>query len=183
MCYGSSPLLGASESPLRQGFPPENACDAALAAVADRLCLFSFERLVFLSCLNLKLSAPSSLPAISRRPLTPSPMVSSWGWMSRPYRGSPAAARPSPWPRSSNGCSVLRWCWRTTKRWPPSSVRSSRSFSRTMLSSISSPTTTIISRRHISPTRTPSLRRTPASTRRSTGCATAPPPPSLNGGM
>ena len=67
MCSGSSPLLGASESPLRQGFPPENACDAALAAVADRLCLFSFERLVFLSCLNLKLSAPSSLPAFSHK--------------------------------------------------------------------------------------------------------------------
>ena len=42
--------------------------------------------------------------------------------------------------------------------------------------------TTTTSRRPISPTRTPSLRRTPPSTRRSTGCACRPPPPCWSGG-
>ena len=32
MCYGSSPLLGASESPLHQGFAAQNAWDAGLPA-------------------------------------------------------------------------------------------------------------------------------------------------------
>ena len=59
-----------------------------------------------------------------------------------------------------------------TRRWPRSSIPSSRSSSRTTRSSISSPTTTTTSRKPTSRAPTPISRRNPRSTSRSTACAT-----------
>ena len=58
----------------------------------------------------------------------------------------------------------------TTRPWPPSSTRSSRASSRRTRSSTSSATTTTTSPRPTSPRATPTSRRTPRSTRRSSGC-------------
>jgi DNA repair protein RadC len=101
-------------------------------------------------------------PATSRRPSKSWRRAFKTAWTSRCCWASPAPARPTPWPRSSSRCSAPRWCWPTTRRWPPSCAASSRSFSRTTPWSILSPTTTTISRRPISPTRTPISKRTAA---------------------
>ena len=63
-----------------------------------------------------------------------------------------------------------RWCCRTTRRWRPSSTTSSRSSSRTTPSATSSAITTTTSPKPTSPSATSTSRRTPRSTRRSTGC-------------
>ena len=71
----------------------------------------------------------------------------------------------------------------SVRPWRRSFVPSFGNFSLTMLSSISFPTTIIISRRHISPIRIPTLKRMLPSMRRSTACVTAPPLRCLSVGM
>ncbi len=86
-------------------------------------------------------------------------------------RPAPARARRPPgW---SSGCSARRWSWRRTRRSPPSWPTSSASCCRTTRSSTSSATTTTTSPRRTSRRPTPTSRRTPRSTRRSSGCGTA----------
>ncbi len=74
-----------------------------------------------------------------------------------------------------------RSCWRTTRRWRPSSTASSAISSRTTPWSTSSATSTTTSRRPTCPAATPTSRRTPPGTRRSTSCATPPRGPCSSG--
>ena len=117
-------------------------------------------------CPNFKSSATTPPLGTSPRPSPAWPRGWSWGWTSRPSWGSPAPAKPSPWPRSLSGSSAPPWCWPTTRRWPPSSAPSSARFSRTTPWNISSPTTTTTSRRPISPAPIPISKRTAPSTTR-----------------
>ncbi len=133
-------------------------------------------------CRSKVCTRPTSPPATSPRPST------SWrrAWKSacgeQVLWASPAPARRTPWPRSSSRSTGPRWCWPTTRRWPPSCARNSGSFSPTTRWSISSPTTTTTSRRPICPTRTPISPRTPPPTRRSTACGCPPPARCWSGG-
>ena len=61
-------------------------------------------------CPNFKSSATTPPPATSRKPSKAWPGGWSWGWTNRPFWGSPAPARPSPWPRSSKRSSGPLWC-------------------------------------------------------------------------
>ena len=120
------------------------------------------------------LKPPLLLPETSQQPSTFCAGGLRKGSPIRFFSGSPARARPSPWPRSLLKPAGRPWSWPPTRPWPPNSMPSSRSCFPQTRWSISSATTTITSPRRTSPRRIPISRRTPPSTRPSTRCATPP---------
>ena len=94
---------------------------------------------------RLSYTSRSRLRAINRLPLPPWSKGSTMVWVFRPCSGSQAQAKPLRWPMWLRKRDDPRWCSHRIKPWQRSCTASFVSFSRTMRSSISSPTTIIIS--------------------------------------